>query len=279
MRHVLCFLVLLMGTTLSVNAQRGCGNVGNVITQNPAGDVFTASSADAYQWEIVSGGANIIGGSNGQSASVICWGNNQPYRIKVTRTINGAANESCLTSTCYTSGGVDFVYEYNVDGNCTHGIATLGPLQNVNGISWSWALGSHSGSIASGGLTEPIYFPLGNWTNYYIVISAKVEFNNGTTQLFADRFLLDCISGPGGPSIRKPTPYPNPSEGGIYIENETKEELQKVVVRNVRGQTVKELTTGLNEKIDLTDQQEGIYFIEIHYGNGEVSHRRLSLNR
>ena len=150
---------------------------------------------------------------------------------------------------------------------------------NVSSVNWTWALGPHSGTGASNGTTSPIYYPSGDWTNYYIVICAEVTLNDGTVCPKVCRsFLLDCGSGPGDP-VRTASPFPNPTEDRFEIKNDTGKELAGVQVTDAMGNVVKSLTRNLDQEIDLSSEEEGIYILQLQYSDGTRESKILSIER
>lgn len=282
MKHLL-LLFLFVGSLAGTNyAQIGpicCNNSSNHI-QNLNNGNFSATSAQAYYWEICTGNASISGSNTNQTVSVNASGS---FTIKVTRFVNGNCVESCKTvsiggGNCPTSNNIGYSNEGG-GGLCTTGLAYINGLSNVSHVNWTWALGPHSGSVNNAGTTTPIYYPSGNWTNYYIVICAQVVFNDGTVCDYVCRsFLLDCGIGFGDP-IRTSSVYPNPTKDRFQIKNDTDKELSELVITNSMGMPVKTLTKNLDREIDLSDQDEGVYFLQIRYKDGSTENKVMSIER
>mgnify|MGYP000205127449 CR=1 FL=1 len=58
--------------------------------------------------------------------------------------------------------------------------------------------------------------------------------------------------------------YPNPTEGRLFIQNMTLTETQSIIVRNILGTSVKNISTNKNIfNLNISDLENGIYFIEI----------------
>ena len=290
MKRSLLTLIILFGCYalgISQLSPLCCNGSGSNITANSNG-TFTAASAQAYYWEICSGNASISGSNTNQTVSVNCSGS---FTIKVTRFSNGSCYEDCEAATCNSGGGgsgscpsssdIHYVNEGG-GGLCTTGLASLTGLTNVNYVNWTWALGGYSGTVNNAGTTTPIYYPSGNWTNYYIVICATVVLNDGTVcPQVCNSFLLDCGTprGGGGGLNRAPSVYPNPSEGSFSIDKGSAAEITEVVLRNSQGMVVKSLRSNLNGEIDFSDQEEGIYFIEMKDENGEKTNQVITIKR
>ena len=68
------------------------------------------------------------------------------------------------------------------------------------------------------------------------------------------------------------TVFPNPTTGIIQIDS--KEVIEKVIVRNVLGEIIKE---SKSTKIDIYNQANGIYFVEIITIKGKLSKKVILL--
>lgn len=68
--------------------------------------------------------------------------------------------------------------------------------------------------------------------------------------------------------------YPNPANDFVIIENPKYEPLQKIVMTDIQGKVILELTpekASSSYKLDISDRQSGIYYIEV-FGNHGVKH-------
>ena len=285
MKRLFLSLAILWSFSAVAMAQISpCCNGSAVNITNNGNNSFTATNAQAYYWEICSGNATISGSNTSRTVSVNCSGS---FTIKVTRFLNGNCYESCRSATCSGSGGGNCPSSNNLyysnegaGGLCTTGLASLSGISGVSHVNWTWALGSHSGTINNAGTTTPIYYPSGNWTNYYIVICATVVLNNGTVcPKICKSFLLDCGQGLGGGINRAPAVYPNPSEGSFSIDKGDVKGLSEVIVRNSQGIAIKTITKGLDGEIDLSGQNEGIYFIEMKHEDGATTTQMITIER
>lgn len=287
MKHLLFILALAWGLTgYSQNSCGSCNDVNNYITAT-SGTSYSAASAQAYYWEICAGPATISGSNTNQTVTVSCTGT---FTIKVTRFVNGSCVESCETracgigpiggTNCPTSNNIGYSNE-GADGLCTTGLAYLNGVSNVQRVDWTWALGPHTGSIPNGATAQPIYYPSGNWTGYYIVICAKVTFNDGTAcDYVCKSFLLNCgVGGISGISFREASIYPNPAHDSFSIETDESAQLVRVVVSDGQGQPVKVLKGGNNAQIDMSGQQEGMYFVRMEYEDGRIETKILTLEQ
>ena len=57
--------------------------------------------------------------------------------------------------------------------------------------------------------------------------------------------------------------YPNPNKGNFYLENTTNEEIQKIKITNINGQTVYEKTNFLSGGIEIPNAKTGFYTVAI----------------
>jgi hypothetical protein len=158
-----------------------------------------------YSWN-VTGDITIISGQGTATVTILLGDNFNGGTIQGYGSALDVCSETktiilpppCTPKTCPTS----IIYGNEGGGGlCTTGLARL----NINDacvshVNWTWALGIHSGTINNAGITTPIYYPSGNWTNYYIVVRAEVVFNDGSScSQVSNSFLLNCGTGPGFP--------------------------------------------------------------------------------
>jgi len=175
-----------------------CSDSNNAITDNGNG-TFTAASAQEYYWEICIGSAIINGSNTSQTVSVSATTN---YRIKLVRFSGGSCTEACEIINIPTEvcpSGVN-IFNEGAGGLCTTGLANLlgiGTVNDIDYVKWTWALGGNSGSVDNGSTTTPIYYPSGDWTNYYLVVCATaVTLSGQTCDKVCNSLLLDCGTGP-----------------------------------------------------------------------------------
>ena len=255
-----------------------CTDPSNFISNNGNG-TFTSSNAQAYFWEICEGNATIVGSNTNQSVSVNCTGN---YKIKVTRFQNGNCIEACESITCDNPppNCPDNIYYINEGGGglCTTGLASISGLSNVDYVNWTWALGGYSGTINNAGTTTPIYYPSGDWTNYYISICATVVFNDGTVcAKVCKSFLLNCGIGVGNP-IKRTSIYPNPSKNGLFSikQLDDKKEILEINISNSSGVVIKSIK---GSNFNLSKEKNGIYFIKVEFKDGSSEVQKVILDK
>lgn len=283
----LFLLASLLLSSLFMNAQcTSCTDSGNTITYL-GNNKFKAATAQAYFWKICSGSASIVGSNTSQTVTV---SSNGSYKIKVTRFVNGQCYVSCEAKGGSSSCPPKIIYINEGGGGiCTTGQASVGRLFNVDYVDWSWRLGGSSGTINNAGTTTPIYYPSRDWTNHYIVVSAKVVFKDGKVCNISNRFLLNCGSGPGSPvgnSLFKKSKqelsliYPNPSKDSKFAIKKNKNvEISEININDSNGVSVKSIKNDFNNEIDLSIQKEGLYFVEIKYTNGSFEVKKLVLKK
>lgn len=278
------FLLLMLLISSSILSQKkapsncgSCNDSQNVIEHIGNGN-FVSSTAQAYYWEICNGSAIINGLNTNQNVSVSCTSEGN-FTIKVTRFIDGNCVESCevyncndipcpsCNVNCPTSNSIHYVNEGG-GGLCTTGLASISGLNNVNYVNWTWALGGYSGSIENASTTTPIYYPAGDWTNYYISICAQVVFNDGTVCDFVCKsFLLDCGNG-NGPPVKKINIYPNPTKGIFNLKQKNNDiKISNITITDMYGNIIKSIKRNF-KKIDLSNENKGLYFIKIVFDDG-----------
>ncbi|WP_299443043.1 T9SS type A sorting domain-containing protein [uncultured Aquimarina sp.] len=182
------------------------------------------------------------------------------------------------TPPCPTPNDIHFINEGG-GGLCTTGQASLSGINNslVDQVDWTWALGGHSGTGASTGTTSPIYYPSGDWTNYYISICATVTYTDGSTcTKVCKSFLLDCGDGVGDP-IGRTSVYPNPTNDLFSLETNSKLKVQRVVIKDLQGTIVKSVIQKTYDNIQLAGERKGIYIVEITYEDGSLERKKVVL--
>jgi len=225
-----------------VNGDGGCNCTFDDNIWYNGNNVYEATSAQAYFWEICSGSATINGLNTGKSVSIKCNEDGMSI-LRVTRFINGECISSCkpiickngmcdpppccnkldtaciniyveeTPQACETVGG-------SIDENCLP--------ECVDSVVWRIRVGSIDTTITSTIAPDYVFswgFPQTNFNNHYLVVSATIYCCNGNTcQGTAPRYLLRC--GYGGPqklaggstsiSLANYMIYPNPvKQGGI----------------------------------------------------------------
>ena len=71
--------------------------------------------------------------------------------------------------------------------------------------------------------------------------------------------------------------YPNPFTTSINIENSTSDPIKKITVLNLMGQEAKtiEFSEVVNGKIAVADLESGMYILNIHLENGELTSQKI----
>lgn len=288
---------LLLFSLLTYGQCANCSDPANTIIYNGNGN-FTSSTAQAYYWEICEGNAVINGSNTTRNISVNCTATGN-FKIKLTRFLNGHCVEACEEYTCRNGvivvggGGLSCPYArmgFTVEGRnglCTGGLGILDMAlldeNNVAHVNWTWRLGPHSGSIPNGAINQPIFFPIANWTNYYMVLSAQIVLIDGTVcPIQRGRFLLDCGS-IGGPALRTNLEistlliHPNPTNNKFSIKTQKQSKIVEVLVRNFQGEMIKKINANFENEINLSDQKKGVYFITVKYDDGTSENEKLIL--
>ncbi|MCL6268276.1 T9SS type A sorting domain-containing protein [Flagellimonas myxillae] len=276
-----------------------CTDTTNSITYKGEG-VFSAASAQAYYWEICSGGGVIVGSNTTKQITVSC--NMGNFNIRVVRFLNGNCMVACETFMCDngmigeggSEGGgnpgssgncpsVEDIKFSNEAGNglCATGMVTIENLEKIDYVEWTWALAGHSGTIETKGNSASIYYPQGDWTNYYLAICAKITFEDGTDcTKKCKSFLLDCGKANGGQNS-KSIVFPNPSKNHFTVQSMRKNlKIVQVEISNTYGMIIqsKKNDEGLNH-VDLSGEQNGLYFISIHYSDGSSETKKVMVSK
>ena len=284
---VLTFVKTLFIIAAGFSQCNNCYDNSNVI-QNNSNGTFTATSAQAYYWEIENceGTASIIGSNINQTVSVNCIISGS-VKVKVTRFVNGNCIEACEIINCSVGSNVscpknatiDIAVEPNDNGHCTGAIAYLNNVNNneISTVNWSWTMGPNSGGGTTTGFSHQwvMSFPPGNWTNYYLDVYAEIVLIDGTVcRKKWGKVQLDC-GNVSNPKIEN-TSFsisPNPSKENIIINSD--DDISKVVIKNINGRVIKEVEYNANQKIDLSKNKNGIYFITVIFKNGKIDTKKL----
>ena len=239
-------------------------------------DRFRAASATAYYWEVCSGNTTIIGSNKNRNVRLNIQGQ---YRLKLTRFVNGNCEVACFNSQassgfCPSSNDIHYINEGG-GGLCTTGQASINGMSSssVDYVDYTWALGGYSGVVNGAGLTTPIYYPSGNWTGYNISICATVVRSDGTLcSKVCKSFLLDCGGGNGlAPEI---SIIPNPTEG-TFVTSSNQENIKEIIISDMAGNTLQHLSSNLNNGIEITVTQKGLFIVTYKLANGETIIKKL----
>lgn len=277
-------------TTVPVECQSECGKpciIDAEIIQSNTGCLYYFNGENAgnscadsqYNWAWTINGNPV--GSNSPNLSYDFSGNtgsqavnlsvsyiNNPTVCLDSETLNIVVD--CSGPACYQGYSIQFTNEAG-GGECATGQAILaGNLSQVASVDWEWALGGYTGTGASNGTTSPIYYPSGNWNGSLIAITATINFTNGTScSGLIDLFPMECGQGRGLEfDPNEVILSPNPSHGSFRILNTSNDQIEQVIIRNMFGKTVKVVSKGSNEAINLRLQPDGIYFVEIRFKSG-----------
>lgn len=293
-KELILFFLALTFSLFSHGQCVNCTDNSNIIRNNQNGSFTSTASAQAYYWEICQGSTSIVGSNTGSSVNVSSC--NGSYKIKLTRFVNGDCIEACKTITCGTTlscpqnASIQITTEGNADGDCTGSLAILHGVNpnDIAHVNWSWRLGPRNGglngTIVNGTVSAAIFYPMNNWTNYYLVVSAEIVLTDGTVcSIISTRSLLDCgsIGSPFGFSRRsnsKTSIYPNPTTNhkfSISIQDEMK--VSEIVIKNANGNLVKSIKNYDNNEIDLSGHENGLYFVSVKFENGTIETSKLFL--
>lgn len=280
----LVLILMFLGVSVYTSAQTcsTCADPNNDITRS--GSTMTARSAQAYYWEVCSGPATISGSNTSRSITLnlpSCTASTS--KVRLVRFVNGNCVESCevvktANPSCPPSSAL-YVGNEGGGGLCTTGYASLSSAYAncIAYIDWTWALGGHTGS--AGRTTSnhwvPIYYPSGNWNNYYLVVYAKVTLVNGTVCNLSKSLLLSCGSGPTPiqqTETDQTSMYPNPIKPqGTLTLNDLDAVSKEVEIFDMHG-TSKGTYKVIDNSINIGNLEPGNYFIL--YRNEKGVHKK-----
>lgn len=276
-------LLLVLGANTIIYSQcSNCIDSSNVISYNGNG-TFTASSAQAYFWEIENceGAASIVGSNTSQTITVNCNSLGR-VKIKVTRFVNGNCIEACEIFTCNdippppcnyslgildeyidgTQSGANWVY-LHAGGNFPTGTTYTWWITRQNGSTQFYPASTQNPRQVSASINNRI-------------TQAKVTatFGNCTetiTKIFrcaipnADingNLFPECrgVIGGGGffRTTEKVKVFPNPTNSKITFQGKDLQN-KKITITDFMGNVIiKE--SSLTSEINLNKEKSGIYF-------------------
>ena len=141
----------------------------------------------------------------------------------------------------------------------------LDTTSNINTIGWDWK--EYTGTFT---IVSDLSFYIANQskTSIYKIVfdsfsgqsSGNVSFNVLETEQLLNQndFSKDELN-----------IYPNPSSGKFYLDFQSSSDIL-VSIKNIAGQTIKTEKLNNSDFIDLSDQVQGFYFIQINGGNSNV---------
>tara|TARA_B000000475_G_scaffold250906_1_gene227504 strand:+ start:1407 stop:2633 length:1227 start_codon:yes stop_codon:yes gene_type:complete len=141
----------------------------------------------------------------------------------------------------------------------------LDTTSNINTIGWDWK--EYTGTFT---IVSDLSFYIANLskTSIYKIVfdsfsgqsSGNVSFNVLETEQLLNQndFSKDELN-----------IYPNPSSGKFYLDFQSSSDIL-VSIKNIAGQTIKTEKLNNSDFIDLSDQVQGFYFIQINGGNSNV---------
>lgn len=279
-------LITMVLSTMSFAQERmacsSCTDPGNQITGSNGN--YSAATAQAYYWEVCEGNATISGSRTSKNVSVSCTGN---YRLRLTRFQNGSCYTACEIISCGNTGGtcpsVNNLFYLNEGGGglCTTGLAGMWGTSGVSSVNWTWALGGYSGTVNNAGTTTPIYHPVGDWSNYYMVICATATLNGGATcPKVCKSFLLSCGEGGFNYNIGAgATIYPNPTSNNFSVKNDGEIDITEIQVMDTSGKMVRSLKSDLDQEVDISNQGNGIYFVRLIFEDGTNKMEKLIIEK
>ena len=167
-----------------------------------SGNEFSATSAQAYFWEVCAGSAAIIGSNIKQTVTVQC--NGDASTLKVTRFVNGSCEESCVDFICPVdppSCPPESCLEVNYQGNpqvCEFAWIQFDPdcleryACNESSIQLSMDLAGREQIHFPPGQTFGTWnLPPGNWNGTYLSGVATI-ICGGMECTIKTRVVLDC---------------------------------------------------------------------------------------
>ena len=274
-----------------------CTDPNDYITNN-GDNTFTADSAQAYYWEICSGGFGIsIYGSNTGQTVTIQGTPGSSFSIKVTRFVNGNCIEACESTT------IQNLCEFEPDlfgkhwcngpsGSSGYGYAlfdmTSAELQDVSSVQWIYDINNNNypgfefsnGSQTfidnniSNGVRADFTFDSNCQTILTFVFDLYITFNNGCTP---NPLLIQDVA--VTTSTFSPTPiviFPNPTISNNVVEFEgiDFENISNIEIKSLQG--VQEKTIKPNQQsFDVSGLKPGIYLLIFETNEGAFIRKKL----
>ena len=161
----------------------------------------------------------------------------------------------------------------------------------VDHITWRYSIGPHSNlplgtttgnssgqhavnwNLPTPGMPIP-----GSWDNYNLVVKARAYLVDGTVcSEYIKVITLNCTSGGGGG--QKLVIHPNPTTNKFTVQSEKGVSISEIKVRNIYGRLIKSINKNLDQEIDLSNEQSGIYFVKISFEDGSSETKKVVLKR
>lgn len=306
--NLLMLCLLFLGTTFGsvqiIHASENgpsctnCTDPSNNITNNGDNTFTAANVAQAYFWEICSGGASIVGSNTGATVTVQPTGISTGSRIRLTRFVNGKCVESCEIFT-FPPPSCDNCVTIEVTGNstgtdCVSAQANLiNCYTNVASVAWSWDLYGqcnpgpctlnttttypfYSSTVDLSSICiDPINYP-------YLQFFATITYNDGSTCEDWDQVLLTCdnmngigcIPGPKGQPEINITPNPARNGDSLSFSGIDYKEISSISILDLSGTQKMEIQP-IQQSFTTNNLRAGVYIVKFTTTSGEVQQRKL----
>lgn len=279
-----------------------CIDSNNSITNNN-NNTFTATTAQAYYWEVCSGNATIVGSNTSRTVTV---SGTKTSKIKVTRFLNGNCYESCEIFTISPNNDYDctarlrsiWCSNYTGTGNYNIYINARvdgrNPFNSRAKVTVKWNPQYINGLQAAGGLSYmeareskilPSQFAVNVNTNsstgFYIpMIVEYTELSTGTKcRVDLNPFVSNnCDLGPMRISNNKDIKlHPNPNNSGyeVSFNGVDLKSIKSIEVFNNRGENVTKINKPNSKSINSKKLDKGLYFIKFNLKDETITKKLI----
>lgn len=262
-------------------------------------NTFTATSAQAYFWEICDGSATIVGSNTNQNVEVSALGGTTS-KIRLTRFNNGNCYEYCEEftipqedppecDTCFMTMSVDGNTSNGTCGDATVTIFGCDQTNNIQYIEWSYGLAGTTNPICTGypygcplsGTTIGVTFSVPPFTIYpegnLLQVYADVYYNDGTTMChYYIEELLICEKTGGGGSLLNINLFPNPSKTGdqITFDGIDFKNINSIDVLDMSGNLITN-TKPSKQSFEINNLTQGVYIVKFTTVTNEIIQKKL----
>jgi len=312
--HFFIFTFFLLGSNASSEAQIIIGGGGNFCS----GTVLATITHYTDECTLYAEGKDQAGGANGNPAATFAWyinnlliesnpGTNRNFEYTVsspgdTVDLKLIITVPVLTGTCSDSEIVNNIVLSCpiIIPNCPNGPVNINEVENcidyqanfhanslINHIDWYYRIcGVNGGNEVFIGTTTgnssnmhtvPIYLESGHdYDNCILIVNAYLFKDDGTCPKKTGTLTLSCDGNGGNHKI---SIFPNPTQSSFTVQSNDTLKIVEINVSNFMGTIVESRKTNISGEINLSDEQAGVYFVEVQFIDGTSVVKKLILQK
>lgn len=144
-------------------------------------------------------------------------------------------------------------------------------INSTNTTTWLWDFGD--GTTSQSDAPAHVYTSNGDFT-----VTCTVEQTNGCVMMISKTIRIGFI---GLQELKAGIKlYPNPTSGRVHIDNQSSVEIERILVYNSLGQTVKVISINAlldDIQVDLSEFAHGVYTLKLEFKNGDIKRSEVIL--